>query len=72
MLVVFFACELGQQFTNTLVKVDNELKQLDWYLFPAEIQRILPAVINNVQKPVVIECFGIMIASREQFKVVNN
>lgn len=68
--MVFFTCELGQLFTNTLSNVNDEFVQLDWYLFPVKVQRMLPTVINNVQKPVEIECFGIMSASRDQFKMV--
>lgn len=69
--LAFFSCELGEQLTTRLDKVNDELKQLDWHLFSAKIQRMLPIVMINVQKPVVIECFGILTGSREQFKKVN-
>lgn len=70
--ITFCACELGQQLTNTLGKINDKLEQLDWYLFPTEIQRILPTVMNNIQQPIVIECFGIICASREQFGKVSD
>lgn len=44
--------------------------EFDWYLFPNEVQRILPTVVQNAQKPVVIKCFGNVLCSREQFKMV--
>lgn len=52
------------------MNVDDEFNRLDWYLFPLEIHKLLPIVMNNVQKPIAIECFGIISASREQFKKV--
>lgn len=73
MILIFFTCEIGQQFTNTLDKFNMEFERMNWYLFPIKIQRLLPIVINNVQEPIVIECFGIISGSREQFKkVINN
>lgn len=59
-----------QQFTNALGKVSDEFLLLNWYLFPAKIQRMLPITINNVQKPVVIGSFGTISGSRDQFKKV--
>lgn len=68
--LAFFSCELGQQFTNTFDRFTDDFDQLDWYLFPVKIQRILPIVINNVQKAVSFECFGIISGSRDQFRKV--
>lgn len=68
--LVFFTCELGQQLTNTLARFEYKFEQLDWYLFPVKVQRSLPTVLNNVQKPVEIGCFGILRANRDQFKNV--
>lgn len=70
--VILITCEIGQQFTNALGKVNDQFEQLDWYLFPAKVQRMLPTIINNVQDPVEIGCFGIMYCSREQFKTVKH
>lgn len=64
-------CEIGQQFTNTLGEIIYEIEQLDWYLFPAEVQRMLPTIITGVQKPIVVGCFGVCYSSREQFKKVS-
>lgn len=44
--------------------------KLSWYLLPVEIQRLLLFTIMNVQRPVVIKCFGNILCGREQFKKV--
>lgn len=68
--LIFFLCELGQQFTNILGKVFDEFQQLNWYLFPSEIQHMLPTIITSLEMPVVVGCFNIFYGSREQFKEV--
>lgn len=69
--VVSIACEICQQFSDILNEVNDELAQLDWYLFPTKIQRMLPVIIDNVQKDVSVESFGIVSLNREQLKKVS-
>lgn len=68
--LVLSSCEIGQRLTNAFGEVSYKFEQLDLYLLPAEIQRILPTILIGVQKPIVFECFGIVDGSREQFKRV--
>lgn len=68
--LIFFTCEIGQEFTNIVGKFNNEFERWNWYLFSIKIQRLLPIFIINVQEPVVIKCFGIICGSRDQFKKV--
>ena len=68
--LVFFQCEVGQRFTNPMDGINDNINQIDWYLFPIGIQRILPLIMMNTQKPNDIECFSIVSVSREQFKKV--
>lgn len=70
LVLVYFACEIGHQLTYTVNKINEQFLCLHWYLFPAKIQQILPFAMVNVEKPVIIPCFGIMYASRDQFKKV--
>lgn len=70
--LIFFSCEIGQRFTNLFEEITGRFDQLKWYLFPIHVQRLLPAVLINVQEPMVIGCFGIMAGSRDQFKKVKN
>lgn len=69
---VFAACEIGQRLTDTIYEIVHELEQLHWYLFPIEVQRMLPTIMMNAQKPVIMGCFGIAASSRDQFKKVNS
>lgn len=69
-VVVFLACEIGQRFTNSLEDTGDVINELDLYDFPHEIQRMLPIIIKNAQKPVLIKCFGSIACTRDQFKKV--
>lgn len=68
--LVFAVCELGQRFSNAFSEIDGWIGELDWYLLPIEIKRILPTIILYVEQPFVVEFFGSMSCSREQFKKV--
>lgn len=66
----FAACELGQKFSNAFSDIDNSIGQLDWYLFPFEIQKMLPMIMSYAQQSLVVQFFGSLACSREQFKKV--
>lgn len=68
--LIFTACEIGQRITNIFNGIIHDIEKLDWYLLPIEIQRILLTIIINAQVPIVIECYGIVAASRDRFKKV--
>lgn len=68
---IFFYCEFGERLGQLFTKVDDAMGQLDWYLFPEEIKRMLPVVIINVQQPTEIECFGSISCCRDSFKQVS-
>lgn len=68
--MVFFPCEVGQQITDTFNDINDKFEQLDWYLLPIEVQRMLPTILVGLQKPIVLGCFGIVSGSRDQFKKV--
>lgn len=69
--MVFFASEIIQRFSNAYEEIDNEIGQLDWYLLPMKIQRMLPTIMANTQQPTCIKCFGSSTCSRETFKKVS-
>lgn len=69
---VFVACEIGQRLTDAIYEIVFEFDQLNWYLFPIEIRRMLPTIMMNTQKPIAMGCFGIAVGSRDQFKQVNS
>lgn len=70
LILVFIACELGQRITDAFDGIDCTIDQLDWYLFPIEIKRVLPIIIVSAQQPVSVGCFGSIICIRVVFKNV--
>lgn len=67
---VFVACELGHKMSESFEEIDCSITQFDWYLFPIEIKQVLPTIIANAQQPVLIECFGSITCTRDNFKSV--
>lgn len=70
-ILVFFASEAGQRFSDAFAELEYVANNLNWNLFPNKVQRILPLLIFNVQQPIVIQFFGSAVCGREQFKKVN-
>lgn len=70
LVLVFFANEIGQRFSDAFDEADIAFGQLKWYRFPKKVQRILPIIICGVQQPIAIKFFGSAVCGREQFKKV--
>lgn len=68
--ILFLACELSQRLVNAFTEIDRMIEQFDWYLFPLNIQRMLPIIIVVAQEPVNLECFGSISCNRAVFKKV--
>lgn len=71
--VVFVVCELCQRLTNAFSEITIVFGQLvKWYVLPSKFQQmILPTLLINLQKPVVITYFGSISCCRETFKRVS-
>lgn len=69
---VFIACEIGHRISDAIDESVLTIEQLHWYLFPIEVQRVLPTIIAIVQQPITFECFGSIRCGRESFKNVGN
>lgn len=72
LVIVFIVSELGQRLNNAFEEIDLTIEQFDWYIFPIEIQRMLPMIIANAQQTVSLECFGSIACAREVFKNVSS
>lgn len=68
---IFVVCELGQRGSDICNSFEEEIIQLDWYLYPIEIQQMLIPLIIYAQKSINIEFFGSLSCSRVQFKKVS-
>lgn len=67
---MLITCELGQNVNDAFDECSDMIERLDWYLFPAEVQKTLPIIINFAQQPIVFECFGSTACVRATFKYV--
>ena len=70
-VLLFLICEFGQMITNRFDQLNEAIDDCDWSSFPKEIQKILPIIIQNTQRPVVLRTFENASCSRETFRRVN-
>lgn len=70
-LTVGLACEMGERVCGMFSAVDETMDEIDWYLYPIEVQRMLPAIMIVAQKSIYVEFFGSITASRETFQQVS-
>lgn len=70
LVVVLIACEIGQRISDTFDQISFTIDQYAWYLFPIQIKRTLPMIMENSQESVSIACFGSIACTREVFKNV--
>ena len=68
--LVFVSCELAGRLSIEFDDIDYMIGQFKWYLFPFEVQKMLPILIINVQQEVAFEFFGSAMCNRETFKNV--
>lgn len=64
-------CEFGEQMSGLFGGIYEQIFSLDWYTYPVELQRIMPVILMNSQKPVVLKGFGNVPVTRLNFKSVN-
>lgn len=69
--LLLITCEIGQRVNVEFNECSEIIDQFDWYRFPAEIQRMLPLILNFTQQPIDIKCFGSTACNRETFKLVS-
>lgn len=68
--IVFFFCEFGERVSNGFEESSYMLKQLDWYSYPYEMQRLLPTVMIIGNEPVSVRVFGNISCTRGTFREV--
>lgn len=71
MNLVLICCEFGQKLSDAYEKIEDALHQIDWYRLPYDLQRMLPTILIFSQESLIIEFFGSVACSREQFKKVH-
>lgn len=68
---LFVVTEISQRVTLTFEECNEMIGQFEWYLFPIEIQRLLPIVMQSTQQPIEVKCLGSVACNRETFKYVS-
>lgn len=68
---VFVLCEFGQNVSNAFIEIDDEIGQVDWYLFSMHTQKLLIILMIVTQKPVGLNVYGDIWCDREDFKKVS-
>lgn len=68
---VFAICELSERLGNLFNEIKNTMGQLEWYLFPSQIHKMLPTILLMIQEPFEVGCFGSIACNRDTFKKVN-
>lgn len=68
---VFICCEFGERVTDAFIRINDAIDQLNWYLFPTTLWKILPTIIIAVQDSVGLQCVGSISCSRSVFKKVS-
>lgn len=67
---VLVCCECCQRSNQAYEECDNMIAQFDWYLFPSEVQRILPLILALTRQPFEVNVFVSVTGDRELFKYV--
>lgn len=68
--LTFIPCELSERISIAYFEVCDAVDELDWYLFPIEMQKLVPIVMVNSQAPIALRCFGSVFCGRDVFKKV--
>lgn len=69
---VFVVCELCERVTHGFNEINTIFSKHTYFLYPSEIQRLLPIMIIFTQQPMDFELFGSITCSRESFKLVSS
>lgn len=69
--LLLIACELCQRGNQAFGECGDMVDQFNWYLFPNEVQRMLPMILAFTQQPIEIACFGSTACDRKSFKYVS-
>lgn len=68
--LTFIPCELSERICLAFENVYETIIELDWYVFPIGMQKMLSIVLIISQDPIALRCFGSIYCGREVFKKV--
>lgn len=67
---IFITCEPGMMLTAEFEKIGNELCRCNWYLLPADLQRMLIIFVLDMQNPIKISSYANITCERDTAKLV--
>lgn len=70
--MVYLFCEIFERAGSGFEGINDVLNEIDWYLLPIDLQRMLPMILVNAQQPIQFECYASISCSRKTFKNVSN
>lgn len=69
-MAVFMVCEIGERMKNEFDIFYETLVQSNWYTYPIEMRQIFAIVLQNAQKPVIVQGFASTFCVRDYFRMV--
>lgn len=63
-------CALGERLTSRYIRIDVEITNFIWYIFPLDVQKMLPILLNGTQDAIVLSGIGNVLCTHEAFKDV--
>lgn len=68
--LIFFFCYFGQCLTTRYEELSIQIYCCDWHLFPMQAKKMLPVILNILNKTEVLQGFGNVFYTHEAFKKV--
>lgn len=66
----FVFCYFGDQVTTEYLKITDIVYDTPWHLYPYELRKNFPFVLQTTQRPIYLRGFGIIICTLPLFKKV--
>lgn len=67
---ILLLCEFGQRVNDSFEHIHDTINKFEWYMFPLEMQKLLPIMMNVADQQVTIKVFGNISCDRDTFKTV--
>lgn len=64
-------CEFGEHLYGTFEEINAVYNQFTWYLFPYNVQQVLPVLLMAAQNPIELRVFGSIACGRITLKNVS-
>lgn len=68
--VLFIFCYCGNRVTDSFEQISVAAYNSIWYMYPMEMRKKLPTIIQMAEKPIYITGLSLIVCSLETFKVV--